>query len=64
MLLDIDILRAIDRLERSQARPTRELAIDPANEAARARLNQIEAQIHELRESLSRRRRAAEADEG
>lgn len=42
----------IAELERKQARPQRELQLDPNNAEARARLEQIDAQIAALREEL------------
>jgi len=45
-------LSEIARLEATQARPMRELALDPANVAAHARLAAIDAQIVELRKRL------------
>jgi hypothetical protein len=44
--------REIDRLERSQARPVRELAADPTNVAAKERIADIEAQVVMLRQAL------------
>lgn len=46
-------LARIRQLEEQQARPLRELAIDPANTAARARLATLDEQIAGLRNSLS-----------
>jgi hypothetical protein len=43
----------IDDLERRQARPLRELALDPGNATARARLEGLEAEIERLRRDLS-----------
>lgn len=42
----------IRALEGKQQRPVRELAVDPANKTARDKLNEIDAQIAELRKSL------------
>jgi hypothetical protein len=42
----------IDTLERSSQRAARELAIDPTNASARARLVDVEAQIAERRKQL------------
>ena len=41
--------RRIDELERAQLRPLRELAIEPANQEAKRRLEQIEDEIVRLR---------------
>lgn len=45
--------RRIARLEAQQARPLRELAIDPNNAAAKQRLAEIDAQIAELRTDIA-----------
>lgn len=45
-------IRQIERLEAAQARPLRELAIDSADESARARLRDLDARITALRNSL------------
>lgn len=45
-------LAEIEALEIKQRRPLRELALNPADAEARARVAAIEAQIAELRESL------------
>jgi hypothetical protein len=42
----------IEKLEASQLRPLRELAVDPNNEKARERLNELETRIAELRPLL------------
>jgi hypothetical protein len=44
--------QSIEMLERSQLRPIRELALDPANVAAKSRLQQIEDAIAVHRQSL------------
>jgi rare lipoprotein A (peptidoglycan hydrolase) len=41
----------IEALERAQARPIRELAIDPSNAEARKRLEAIEGEIASLRDA-------------
>lgn len=46
--------RRIDELERSQARPLRELAIDPANAEAKQKLAKIDEEIAALRLGLNR----------
>lgn len=42
----------IDGLESAQARPLRELALDPSNAVARKRLMELDAKIAELRSLL------------
>ena len=48
----LNALARIEDLEKRQARPVRELAVDPTNDEARRRVNEIEQQISQLRASL------------
>lgn len=46
------IVERIEALERKQARPLRELAMDPGNEKAASKLAAIEAEIASARDAL------------
>ena len=59
---DSDILRELAALEAAQHRPLRELAIDPQNVAARARMLALDEQIAVLREEIRGRAPASDAD--
>lgn len=55
--------RRIEALELGQLRPMRELAIDPSNQMARTRLQQIETEIAEKRLEIARRRDVLSSEE-
>lgn len=52
---DSEVFAEMTRIERSQLRAVRELLIDPANEEARERLQQIDERIADLRNSVTRK---------